>query len=102
VKSAFWLYDPEIPDWRLVLGMPMVEQQGMATTYDAIAEVFRTTPITGIYLRQIQLERPTEPLIASVSRAIQTGPHIQDPPIHVARSVFDHNLIEEAYIYRST
>ncbi len=102
VKSAFWLYDPEIPDWRLVLSMPMVEERGKAGTYDAIAEVFRTAPVTGLYLRQIELARPKDPLVASISRAIRTGPSIQDPPLHVGRSAFDNILVEEAYVYRST
>ncbi|MGH7411702.1 MAG: hypothetical protein ACREJ6_11680 [Candidatus Methylomirabilis sp.] len=102
VKSALWLYDPEIPEWRLILSMPMVAERGTGATYDAIAEVFRTAPVTGLYLRQIHLARPKDPLVASLSRAIHTGPSIQDPPVHLARSAFDNILIEEAYIYRST
>ncbi len=102
VKSALWVYDPEIPDWRLILSMPMVEEHGTDATYEAIAKVFRTAPVTGLYLRQIELAGPREPLIVSLRRTIDTGPGIQDPPIHIARTPVNDTLIEEAYIYRST
>ena len=100
VRSAFWLYDAEARDWRLTLAMPLVEERGVASTYDEIVKVLRTTPIPGLFMRQIAVVRPSDELVVALRKAIQTGPTLAS--VRLTNSAVDNILIDDAYIYRST
>ena len=100
VRAALWFYDADAKEWRLILAMPMVEDRGLASTYDEIGRVLRAASIPGLLLRQIAVVRPTDGLVIALRNAIQTGRDLAS--IRLTNSAVDNILIEDAYIYRST
>ncbi|MBI2218818.1 MAG: hypothetical protein HYU51_16150 [Candidatus Rokubacteria bacterium] len=97
VGSAFWSYDIDADEWRLVLSMPMVERLGVRAAYDHITRALKAAGIQDLYLRQIAAVSPHERIVASLSGAIRTRSELR-----VSRSVVGDEWIEGAYVYRST
>ena len=100
IRSAFWLYDTEAAEWRLVLAMPLVDERGPAQAYEEIRKALQSVSIHGLLLRQIAVVSPKDELVSLIRKAIQTGPGLQS--IRFTRNAIDNVLIEDAYIYRST
>ncbi len=102
VRSAFWLYAPESSEWRLVLAMPEVRQQGPRATYETVSKVLaKSGLILAIPLRQISIVGPDDPLPRLLRAAIKTPPQ-EIASIRFTGNVIGNTLIEDAYIYRST
>lgn len=101
VGTAFWNYDEEADEWRLVLSMPMVDEAGPAAAQNRIAEALKAAGIKHIYLRQIRPASPRDRLVSSISRLVHTEERaIVNVPLN--RTATGGEWIEKAYIYRST
>jgi hypothetical protein len=101
VGSAFWNYDPDVGEWRLMLSMPMVERQGVSAAYDHIGRAMTAAGIRNLYLRQIAPVSPHERVVTAVSRMIRTRPEAIGA-IRLSRNLVGEEWIEDAYVYRST
>ena len=63
VRSAFWFFDSDRDEWRLVLSLPLVEREGSKAAYDIIPTALVKAHIKGLLLRQIDVEAPEDPLV---------------------------------------
>ena len=100
VSSAFWFFDTDASEWRLIVAMPLVEDRGPAQADEEIRKALQAGSVQGIFLRQIAAVGPGDELVSLLRKAIPTGPGIKS--IRFTRNAIDNVLIEDAYIYRST
>lgn len=55
----FWVHMPEEDYWRLIIGSPMVADQGAAATYSTLDRVLKRLDLAGITLEDISLLDPS-------------------------------------------
>ncbi len=102
VNSAFWLFDPESNNWKLIIASPEVKKQGPKKVYLEIQKILRKLPSNKrIALKDISVYRNDDPLIASLGTAITTSSEgISD--INLSSTTIATHYIDDALIYRST
>lgn len=102
VHSAFWLYDSETDNWRLIIASKVADFSSPRRAYSQIKRVLRrldeneNNPIS---LENISVISPNHPLISILKTAINTGPD-QIMGIRFTRNRIGNSFIEDAYIYR--
>ena len=96
VRSAFWFFDSDGDEWRLVLSLPLVEREGSKAAYDIIQTALVKAHIKGLFLRQIDVEAPQDPLVSLIRRSVSTG--LQE----LSAIPWTRALVGRAHIYRST
>jgi hypothetical protein len=99
-EAAFWLYEPETQQWKLVIAESRMGTLGPKEIYRRIQQILSEpkNKITGISLDDVALHKPNAPIIVLLRVAIQTGPGISG--IRFKNNVINGTLIEDAYIYR--
>jgi len=61
VDNAFWIYAPQIDEWRLILASPKVKSLGVRDSYLAMSNVLHGSPLLKeIPLRRISLLSPDD------------------------------------------
>ena len=100
VGSAFWLYDRDADDWRLILSMPLVDERGQHAAYNRLAHALQAAGIRTLYLRDIAAVGPGDKVVGLLRNTIKTGSEVG--AVRLAASAIDHPLIEKTYVYRST
>ena len=99
LRAALWFYLPDLAEWRLLLGSPLVDTDGPKLAYRRVQAVLtRMSPPSRLTLQSISIVSARDPLIQLLSSAIQTGPAILD--IRFSKSTVNGTFIEDAYIYR--
>ena len=101
VGTAFWHYDGETDEWRLVLSMPLVDELGAAAAQGRIGGALNAVGTEHLLLWQVIVVSPRDSLVLSISRAVYTKARALSG-IHVSRSASGGEWIEDAYVYRST
>jgi hypothetical protein len=98
--AAFWLYYPEVQQWKLVIGDDEVETLGPKEVYRKVQQILGESAheIKGLSLDDVALVKPDAPIISLLRVAIRTGPGISG--IRFKNNVITGTLIEDAYIYR--
>lgn len=98
--AAFWLYSPDIQQWKLIFAEIKVGTVGPKEIYKKIQETISSLgdELQEISLDDIALTEPEAPIVALLRVAIRTGPGISG--IRFTRNVINGTLIEDAYIYR--
>jgi len=98
--AVFWLYNPELEKWKLVIAEAGVGTLGPRKIYVKIQQILGESPdaFQEISLEDMTLAKPDDPLIALLRVAIRTGPGISG--IRFKNSVINGTLIDDAYIYR--
>lgn len=100
VRSALWLYDPVASSWQLLLALPTVNKNGPLDTYRKIREALSEHDVV-FPIWNIKVLRSTDDLPKLLRKAIKTPPNAI-AGIRFRQNVIDNELIEDAYIYRST
>jgi hypothetical protein len=97
VGASFWLFDPEINLWRLVLASPKVDQEGPLKSYRHVNEVLRRMSIA-VPLASVSVVSPNHPNV----RAFQSVyPEDRDMKgRRVFRTAINGRFIDDAYVYR--
>lgn len=102
VRGALWLFMPEPRAWRLVIASPEARTSGPKGVYRkiqaAINRMGSEDPI--VRTSDISVVDEKSPLFALLRMAIATGPGIAG--VRFTRNVINGQMIEDAYIYRST
>jgi hypothetical protein len=102
VRAASWLRLAEAPHWRLVLAMPLVDQEGPRAGYQAIHKALAKQRATlALPLGQISVVRLKDPLYRVLKRLVRTARRAI-AAIRVTDNVVDGLLVQDAYIYRSS
>jgi hypothetical protein len=100
VTSAFWWFDADASDWRLVIATPGVDIEGPRESYVKIQNVLYRNesgrPEFG--LQNITVASPTYPAIQMLRSALGPRPGISS--IRITRSRMNDLFVEDAYIYR--
>lgn len=98
--AAFWLYSPELQQWKLVIADSEVGTLGPKKIYRQIQKILSeyADEIPGISLDDVSLIKPDASIIVLLRVAIRTGPGISG--IRFKNNVINGTLIEDAYIYR--
>lgn len=98
LKAAFWLYDPESQEWRLVLATPLVDEEGPLATYKRLQRTLYSIQPTDLSLQNISVVSPRDPLVKAVKRVSRIAPGVQG--IRVTRNSINGTYIEDAYVYK--
>lgn len=102
VRSAFWFYDRDAAEYRLVLALPVVDREGPEPGYKLVQRAFIKQRVP-LPLRRVVVIGVNEPLPKIVHRALgdirDSGTTIR---ARLGRQVVDGLTIEDTYVYRST
>ena len=98
VQSAFWYYDSEPEEWRLVISSPDVDKKGPLRAYGPIQRVLRQVQLDTFGVDNIAAVSTKDPLVSLLRSAIATGPGISG--IRFTRNTINGREIEDVYIYR--
>lgn len=102
VTSAFWMFDPDQAEWKLVLVSPVFDKAGIVQSYTKLSEIIsRTNDIQeAISIGDIKVVAENDPLVLVLKKMILTGKGIHAirmPPNYV-KGIY----IQDALVYRST
>jgi len=97
--AAFWLYLPELDEWKLVLAEAKLSTQGPRAAYEEFQKALAQKPeLESMSLDLVALAKPDAPLVRLLGSAIRTGEGISG--IRFTNNVINGTVIEDAYIYR--
>lgn len=99
VPVAFWRYSSEWGEWRLALASPIVDSEGPREMYRRVQGALERLPQTALRVDHVWAVGTKNPLVRALRSAIRTVPGMTG--IRVTGSIFDGQLFEDAYIYRS-
>ncbi len=98
ITSAFWLYFPEIQEWRLMLATPNVDTVGRKNTYSKILELLNQNEDTiDVPFDAISIISPDQELSNNLRMAAGKGNEISG---RFSGIVVNGTLIEDIYLYR--
>jgi hypothetical protein len=104
VRSAFWFYDRDPAEYRLILAMPTVDREGPSKAYKLVQRALLKHRVD-LPLRRIVVMGVNEPLPKGVRRALGSVPADTEGEsirARIGRRVVDGLIIEDAYVYRAT
>ena len=101
VRVALWIYLPEPDEWRLMIALPLVDQEGPKKAYTLIRlELAKLDPAPEISLWNISAVGLGHHIIQALQTEAREYPDMMDGK-WFARTVIDGVFIEAAYIYRA-
>jgi hypothetical protein len=98
LKAAFWLYDPESQDWRLVLATPLVDEEGPLATYKHLQRSLHSIQPTDLSLQNISVWSPRKALVKAIKRASRIPPGAEG--VRLTRNSVGGIYIDDAYLYK--
>jgi hypothetical protein len=104
VRSAFWFYDPDSAEYRLILAMPAVDREGPSKAYKLVQRALLKHRVK-LPLRRVVVMGVNEPLPKGVRRVVGSVPPDSEGErirARIGRRVVDGLTIEDAYVYRSS
>lgn len=96
-KAAFWLYETEGDDWRLMIATPQLRSVGPRKLYKSVQQAIAKID-TPIRTSSVFLLDTKDPFIKRLSTAIGRGPGVSG--MRFSRNSINGRFIEDAYIYR--
>lgn len=99
--AAFWMYYPEVQEWKLVISEVELGEKGPREIYKKIQDTISASKedMPELSLDSVALTKPDAPIVALLGKAFRTGPGISG--IRLTGSVINGTVIDDAYIYRS-
>ncbi len=95
-EAAFWLYDAESENWKLLIADAKIGQSGPRDMYRQIQKLL--SQVSGLSLDEVSLTTPSSSVVTLLRGALRTGPGISG--IRFKNNVVNGTVIEDAYIYR--
>lgn len=96
-KAAFWLYETEADEWRLVIATPQLRTVGPRKLYksvqQAIAKIDMPIRTSSVFLLDTK-----DAFIKRLSTAVGRGSRVSG--MRFSRNAINGHFIEDAYIYR--
>src|SRR6476660_4559326 len=68
VKAAFWLFDQDPSEWRLVIATPLVDQRGPLSAYSDIYGVLRKLQPISLTMQDITILSPNNKLVNAIKK----------------------------------
>ena len=99
VTAAYWLFDGDEPDWRLMIVSPEVAQLGPLRFYRKLGDQMRALHRPELTSSNVTAVEPDDRVIAALRKAVQV-PGIGS--MRLTGNVFNGVLIPDALVYRST
>lgn len=98
--AAFWLYDPDLRRWKLIIVEVKLGEEGPKKIYKKIQDIISVSKedMPDVSLDSVTLAKPDAPVVGLLKKAIRTGPGISG--IRFTNNVVNGTVIEDAYIYR--
>jgi hypothetical protein len=98
ISASLWLFEPELNSWRLVLGVPEVDQKGPIEIYKTIRSVIshNKAQLHDLDIKDISVLSPKDSLLRLLSAAL----HVPSGGVRFSRNTVGGQFIEDAYIYR--
>lgn len=100
MTAAFWLFEPEVNEWRLHFASPEVASKGPRAVYDKIRQAIdelkdkaADAPLSAISLIDADAD-----LVRLLRVAVRTGAGVSQ--IRFSKNVINGHFIEDALIYR--
>jgi hypothetical protein len=101
VIVAFWLYTSEFEAWRLYIGSPVVDAEGITKAYIRLLSALRSSDPDLPSRVTITLLSPKDPLIRAFRRTFARAVEIKDGGVRLPSQVIkDGFFVEQAYLYR--
>ncbi len=100
--AAFWLYEAEPAEWRLVIADADLVAQGPREGYRRIQNVLfkLADQAAPLQLQDIKLRTPRTRLVKALRRAAKDWPGSEG--VRLRNNLTDGTLIEDAYVYRAS
>jgi hypothetical protein len=97
VKAAFWLFDKDSIEWRLVVATPLVDQRGPFSAYTDIQGVLRRLVPISLTMQDITVVSPNDKLVKVIKKAgkVPAG----STGLRIGRARIDDTYVEDAYVY---
>lgn len=101
VTAAFWLFVPELNEWRLQFASPDVSTRGPREVYEKIRLAIDQlgAKAAAVPLSIIAVLDADADLVRLLKQAIRTGPGVSR--IRFSRNVINGHFIDDALIYRA-
>ncbi len=101
VQAAFWLFDAEINEWRLVIASSEAASKGPRAVYRRIQEALDQLgpQASAAPFSAIRVVEPGTELVRLLGTAVRTGSGIGR--IRFQKNVINGHFIDDALIYRS-
>jgi hypothetical protein len=98
--AAFWLYDPDLRRWKLIIVEVKLGVVGPKKIYKKIQDVISVSKedMPDISLDLVTLTKPDAPIVILLKKAVRTEPGVGG--IRFTNNVVNGTVIEDAYIYR--
>ncbi|KPK77958.1 MAG: hypothetical protein AMJ79_01570 [Phycisphaerae bacterium SM23_30] len=102
IPAAFWFYQSDSENWRLMIASPIVDKDGPIASYKKILSAMKKTEkITDIAFDDITLMSPSNDTVKLLSKVIKTSAKATDN-IRFTNNAINNVIIEDALIYRMT
>lgn len=100
VTAAFWLFVPEVNEWRLQFASPDVSTRGPREVYEKIRlAIEQLGGKAAVPLSIVGVLDANDDLVRLLKVAIRTGPELGR--IRFSRNVINGHFIDDALIYRA-
>lgn len=101
VQSAFWLYDAQINEWRLIIASSDAATKGPRAVYRSIQEAIDQLGPSAVAapFSAIRVVEPGAELVRLLGSAVRTGAGIGR--VRFQKNVIKGHFIDDALIYRS-
>ena len=98
-KAILWLYEPDAGEWRLIVGTPVVDEEGPRAAVSKISKALETHDLMSVLpLRRVSAVGMRTPLIRALRKVVRTRSDLSG--IRFTNNVINGLLIHDAYIYR--
>lgn len=103
LRSAFWFYERDASEYRLVLALPAVDREGPEAGYRLVQRVL-TKHHVPLPLRRVVVVGVNTSLPKGIRRVVGVISDTDDDAIRarLGRRIVDGLTIDDAYVYRST
>jgi hypothetical protein len=97
VTVYLWAFVPQLQEWQLIVGTPLVDSKGPLAAYGEVNKALRNAGIFDeVALRRIVLRSPNDRVLKSLERESHAVPH---EVFRVVNAPIAGNFVEDAYLY---
>jgi hypothetical protein len=98
IKSAFWIYDKDAGEWRLIIATPRVDEVGPKFAYGVVWDALQRLgeKVAGLSLENVSLASPEDALVVLLQTVFKpTG----QGSVRLTRSRVNNVYVEDAFLY---
>jgi len=97
VTLYLWAFVPQLQEWQLIIGTPLVDSKGPLAAYGEVNKTLRKEGLfDDVPHRRIFLRSPNDRALKSLQKQSETVPH---EAFRVVNEPIGGNFVEDAYLY---